>query len=93
MASALRATCVARSDKLNIESTHPSTKCSRTLRMNRIERTIISLKETVQCRLDDKSVLCKMNQHAETWNIISEHANYIRDLYLELGRMGDDESI
>ena len=93
MAFALRVTCVAQSDHHRTESIHPSTKCCRTLRMKRIEGTIISLKETVQSRLDDKSVVCKMNQHAATWNIISEHAKYIRDLYLELDRMDEDKRI
>lgn len=93
MTYALRATCLGHSEHPRIEQHPSSTKCYRAVRMKRIEGTIVSLKETVKSRLEDKTIPCSMHRYAETWNIISQHANYIRDLYLELDRMDEDKSI
>ena len=94
MAYALRATCVCHSEHNNpIEKRPSSVKCYRAVRMKRIEGTILSLKQTVKSRLDDKTTPSNIQREAETWNIVSQYANYIRNLYLELDRMDDDKSI
>ena len=81
----LRLTCVAHSKP---SSTH-SNNNYRALRVKRIHRTILSLQETVNRCLEDEVSISDPKTNAETWNIISTHASYIQNLYLELSNMDE----